>query len=54
MGVGTPTRCIICGEDWNLDYDPPACTCPDGGVWQIKIHQGWVTENCDVKVIKEP
>lgn len=28
-------RCLDCGAGWDLDMEPSACNCDDGGRWQI-------------------
>jgi len=36
-------RCLDCKAHWDLDTDPPACVCEDGGRWQIydKENDDW-------------
>lgn len=30
-------RCVVCWEQWDLNVDPVACICDDGGLWQLRI-----------------
>jgi hypothetical protein len=38
--------CKVCGEEWDLDMDPPRCTCesPDDDAWSLYEEQ---EEKCD-------
>ena len=33
----TLLRCVACFNEWELDFEPPACTCDDGGFFQISV-----------------
>lgn len=33
----TLLRCVACFNEWELDFEPSACTCDDGGFFQISV-----------------
>jgi hypothetical protein len=30
-------RCINCEQEWDIDSEPVACICEDGGRWQLRV-----------------
>lgn len=45
MSLRTLIRCVKCKQEWEVDYEPTACTCDDGGFWQISVDgQTWADQ----------
>lgn len=46
MTLPTLVRCVVCGTEWEMDYEPSACTCqgPTGGWWQMSVDGGVWTD----------
>jgi hypothetical protein len=46
--VALPTLvwCVACGQEWEIDNQPMACVCEDGGFWRISVDGGvWIDQN---------
>lgn len=42
----TLIRCTGCAAQWELDYEPLACTCDDDGFYQLSVDGGatWINQ----------
>lgn len=37
--------CVTCDTEWEVDNEPRACACDDGGFWRISVDGGvWIDQ----------